>query len=825
MKNITLQMIGNAHIDPVWLWRWQEGFHEVKATFRAALDFLKEYPDFTFVASSAALYEWVEQSDPDMFREIQHCVREGRWILVGGMWIEPDCNLPCGESFVRHVLYAQRFFLEKFDRICQVGYNIDSFGHNGMLPQILLKGGMPSYIFMRPMAHEKNLPGHLFWWEARDGSQVLTFRLPFTYVCDDQRLPEHARRCAEELAAPFDETMCFYGVGDHGGGPTRKAIDLVKAMDQDPDFPANLGFGNPDDFFDRVKNKKFNLPVVNDDLQHHASGCYAAHSGVKSWNRLAENRLLVAEKWSSIATQMTGQPYPADFKRAWKNVLFNQFHDILAGTSLESAYHDVRDTYGEACVIADRALNLAMQAVAWNIRILVEDGMRPIVVFNPHAWKVKMLVELDFDRWEPGAVLVDEKDQEVAYQAEDSPTTPWRRRLIFLATLPALGYETYRFRPGKIVPAEFAIENQTNLSTMQYKFKDEEALSLENEHLLFTVSVVNGISLYDKKLDHPVFNGPAAIPVVIDDPSDTWSHGILRFDCELDIPKQVSLCSISDGPVRKTILLTHQFGKSEVRQYFSLYPELAWIEVKVQVDWHERHRMLKLRFPVNIQGDAATYEIPYGHIQRAADGEEEPMQNWLDVSGKVPGMPLNAGLSLINDGKYSADVRVNGNGQSDIGLTVLRSPVYAHHDPAILETDGDYAFMDQGFQQFHYLLLPHAGNWKTAGTVQRAVELNQPAHALVGTFHPHGKLPQSSSAISVSPGNILVTVFKQAEDGKGWVIRAFEVIGEETNSVIEIPILKRTIELDFRPSEIKTFYVPLQQDLPVMETNLLEMFD
>ncbi len=823
MKNKSLQMIGNAHIDPVWLWRWQEGFHEVKATFRAALDFLNEYPDFTFVASSAALYEWVEQSDPGMFREIQLYVQEGRWILVGGMWIEPDCNLPCGESFVRHVLYAQRFFLEKFGRICQVGYNIDSFGHNGMLPQILLKGGMSSYIFMRPMTHEKNLPGRLFWWEANDGSQVLTFRLPFTYVCDDQHLPEHARRCADELAEPFDESMCFYGVGDHGGGPTRKAIDLVKAMDKDPDFPANLVFGNPDDFFDRVREKNLKLPVVRDDLQHHASGCYAAHSGVKKWNRLAENRLLMAEKWSSIATQMTGQSYPVDLKGAWKNVLFNQFHDILAGTSLESTYHDVRDTYGEACAIADRALNLALQAVAWNIRIPVEEGMRPIVVFNPHTWPAKLTVELDFDRWDPGATLVDEKDREIPYQAEDSLTTPWRRRLVFLAALPALGYNTYRFQPGKIVPPVFAVGTETKQDDNVFNLAEESEYSLENEHLLFTVSADKGISLHDKKLNHPVFSGPAAIPVVIDDPSDTWSHGVFRFDRELDCPKQVSIRRISDGPVKKTILLSHRFGKSEVRQYFNLYPELDWIEVKVQVDWHERHRMLKLRFPVNIQGDEATYEIPYGHILRAADGEEEPMQNWLDVSGKVPGMHFNAGLSLINDGKYSADVFLDGNGQPVIGLTLLRSPVYAHHDPAVLDAEGDYAFMDQGVQQFHYLLLPHAGNWKVAGTVQRAMELNQPAQALVGTFHPQGKSPQSFSSILTTPGNILVNVFKQAEDGQGWVIRAVEVIGEETNSVITIPILKRTIESDFGPSEIKTFYVPYQQDLPVIETNLLEL--
>jgi alpha-mannosidase len=313
--------------------------------------------------------------------------------------------------------------------------------------------------------------------------------------------------------------------------------------------------------------------------------------------------------------------------------------------------------------------------------------------------------------------------------------------------------------------------------------------------------------------------------VVVEDPSDTWSHGVFRFDREIVLPKQTSIRRLSDGPVRKTILLTHRLGNSQVRQYFSLYPELDWIEVKVQVDWHERHRMLKLRFPVNIQGESATYEIPYGHIVRPADGEEEPMQNWIDVTGIVPGRQFQAGLSLINDGKYSVDVRTDDNGQLDVGLTVLRSPVYAHHDPAILDAEGDYIFMDQGFQQFHYLLLPHAGNWKRAGTVQRAMELNQPAQALVGTFHPHGYLPQSFSSISVKPGNILVNVIKQAEDEQGWILRAIEVNGEETKSMIELSIHKRTIEAEFMPGEIKTFYVPFQPELPVRETNLLEFSD
>ena len=217
MTKATLHMIGNAHIDPVWLWQWQEGFHEVQATFRSALDRMKEFPEFKFVASSAVFYQWVEDNDPEMFAEIKQRVFEGRWGIVGGWWIEPDCNIPCGESFVRQGLYGQRFFKSRFGVTASVGYNIDSFGHHGMLPQILKKSGLPYYVFMRPDLHEKELPGRVFWWESDDGSQVLTLRLPSPYGTWGPNIDSHIQYCASEIKEPLQEMVCFYGVGDHGG--------------------------------------------------------------------------------------------------------------------------------------------------------------------------------------------------------------------------------------------------------------------------------------------------------------------------------------------------------------------------------------------------------------------------------------------------------------------------------------------------------------------------------------------------------------------------------------------------------------------------------
>ncbi|HJS18974.1 MAG TPA: hypothetical protein VJ785_09495, partial [Anaerolineales bacterium] len=449
MKTRTLHMIGNAHLDPVWLWQWQEGYQEAKATFRSALDRMNEFDDFVFVASSAAFYEWVEKSDPAMFAEIQQRVKEGRWGLVGGWWVEPDCNIPSGESFARHGLYGQRYFLKKFGVKARTGFNVDSFGHAGSLPQILKKSGIDYYVFLRPMPHEKGLPSRLFWWEASDGSRVMAFRIPFEYLSWGKDVQAHALRCAGEMKDPVDEFMCFYGVGNHGGGPTIENLNSIRSLNEDTSFPVNLVCSRPDDFFQAAESKGWSLPVVRDELQHHASGCYASHSGIKRWNRQAENRLLAAEKWSVIATLLGNQSYPDDFENAWRNVLFNQFHDIMAGTSLEAAYEDARNSFGESISIADRNLNRAVQSIAWNICNEPEDGARSVIVFNPLTWPVETTVETEFNAWKPGATLLDNTGHVIPHQAVQSKTTTGRMRLCFPARLPALGYRTYRMLPAR----------------------------------------------------------------------------------------------------------------------------------------------------------------------------------------------------------------------------------------------------------------------------------------------------------------------------------------------------------------------------------------
>ena len=806
MKSRTLDMIGNAHLDPVWLWQWQEGFHEVKATYRSVLDLMKEDSDFLFTSSSAAFYDWVQRNDPDMLVEIRERVAEGRWEICGGWWIQPDCNIPGGESFVRQGLYGQRFFAETLGVTASVGYNPDSFGHAGSLPQILSKCGMNAYVFMRPHPHERHLPGRLFWWQSGDGSRVLTFRIPYEYCTFPGDLRQHVERCAGELIGPLDDLMCFYGVGNHGGGPTRENLSSIRALRQDPELP-ELRYSTPTRYFARMREHDQQLPVVLDELQIHAVGCYSAHSGIKRWNRQSENLLMTAEKLCSVAHWTAAHPYPCDFAQAWKSVLFNQFHDILAGTSIEPAYDDARDLYGEANAIAARNMNDAMQAVSWNINIEPEPGTRPIVVFNPHSWPARCSVELELGRLNAEDTLLDSGGAAVAFQTVRSFATVSsgsRNRIAFVADLPACGYNVFRLAPRIGVPAQDAVPGTDT--------------TLENDWFRLRLNSETGAlaSLFDRRFDFEWLRADAGVGLVLEDRSDTWSHGLVRFDNVIGQFGDASTALVEHGPIRSTIRALSRYGKSTLIQDFTLFRDLPRVDVKVTVDWHDQFKLLKISFPLNLFFSTATFEIPYGSLARDANGDEVAGQSWVDLTGVARNHGGRLGLSLLNDAKYSYDVT-----EKVINLTVLRSPIYAHHDPYVPQPDGDYRFLDQGMQQFKYSLLPHGGDWREAGTVRHAAELNAGPVCLVESFHP-GPLPSTASFLAASPASIVVTVMKKWEDGDALVLRCVETSGLATDGLIELPFWGRTIEATFGPQEIKTLLVPRDRDAAVREVNLLE---
>ena len=796
-KKFTLHMIGNGHIDPVWLWKWSEGLETTRATFKSAIDRIEEYPEFIFTASSACLYKWVEETDPELFEKIKEKVKEKRWCIVGGWWIEPDCNIPSGEALVRQGLYGQRYFQEKFGIRAKVGYNPDSFGHNWTIPQILKKMGMDYYVFMRPGPHEKELPGDIFYWESPDGSRVLTYRIPFSYATWGKEVEEQVRRVVERLSEDMDSLMCFYGVGDHGGGPTKENIENIIELNSNEEIP-ELIFSSPDIFFEKLASRRLEFPVVKDDLQHHASGCYSALSWIKKSNRNLEHLLLDGEKMAVLGNYIKGKSYPQEeITSSWQILLFTQFHDILAGTSIREAYEEVKAMHGAVEEAMNKTIVYTTQSIAGDINTRGEG--EPILVFNTALFERNVPVEIELP-WRGGELTILDEDKGPISTQISKPsavTTGGRHKVSFVAELPPYGYRTYR-----AVSSTPSIEHEHTLCV------GEDVL--ENDWLYLEIDRETGYvkRLYDKEHKKEVLKGSSAIAVVIDDPSDTWSHGVFSFKNEIGRFSDARVKLIENGPVKGTIRVESRYNNSLLIQDFTLYRELRYIEVKVTVDWRERLKMLKLRFPVNIENPQATYQIPYGFIIRPGDGEEEPGGEWIDVGDS------NYGLSLINNAKYSYDVDGNV-----LSLTVLRSPVYAHHIPRELDPSEDYKYIDQGEQEFTYLLYPHSGDWKSSDVVKLAESLNGPPVAFLEYNHA-GFLPPSKSFMSIDKDNIIATVIKEAETGEGTIIRVYETQGAETE--VNINLFDRSWKTTFSPCEIKSFLVPRDKNIPVKEVNLLE---
>ncbi|HEX5013350.1 MAG TPA: glycoside hydrolase family 38 C-terminal domain-containing protein [Candidatus Limnocylindrales bacterium] len=790
----VLHLIGNSHIDPVWLWQWPEGYQEIRATFRSALDRMKEYPEFIFTCDSVAYYEWVEEIDPEMFEEIRERVAEGRWEVVGGWWVEPDCNLPGGESFVRQALLGQRFFLEKFGRIATVGYNVDPFGHNAMLPQLLRRSGMDSYVFMRPGPHELKLPAPVFWWQSPDGSRVLAYRLPHEYCAPREDLGYHLDKSIAQLPERWNEMMAFYGVGNHGGGPTRENLDSIRQLDAAGAMP-HLRHSTPAAFFAEARAGGDAIPVYADELQHHAVGCYSAHSGIKRWMRRTENELATAEAWAAIGNTVCGRAYPhAELGRAWRQVLFNQFHDTLGGTAIEPAYRDARDQLGEAASIAGRVQNLSIQALARLIDLPTDPSHVPIVVFNSHAWPVRAAVELEYGGLKPSDGLRDETGAPIPLQQVQSYATvsAWRSRIAFEADLPPLGYRTYRMTADSPRP---------DGGTLQ-----ATGTTLANDHVSVTIDAETGaiasLVLREDGRDVVELADPGrSRAVVIDDTSDTWGHRRLAYRDEIGRFEVDTVELIETGPVRGLLRVNSHYGDSRLTEDFVLGASSPAIEVRVVLDWREKAKMLKLRVPTRVTGPVAAYEIPYGAIERPANGEEEPGQRWIDVSGSVEGVEGTVGVALMNDAKYAFDI-LGG----ELGVTAVRSPIYAHHEPTSPKPGIRYQFQDQGIQRFTLAILPHRGGWADAGLTRRAIELNQRPTVLVESYHD-GPLPAAGSYVSVEPENVIVAALKVADDGRDLVIRLAETAGRAASARVTLSASGGEFTVEIGPFEVRTFRV------------------
>jgi alpha-mannosidase len=822
----TLHMIGHAHLDPVWLWPWQEGYQEARATFWSAIHRMEEYPDFVFTCDQVVLLSWVEESDPALFARIRERVADGRWQLVGGWWVEPDCNMPSGESFVRQGLYGQRYLHEKFGVTATVGMNADPFGHNGMLPQILRGQGMDSYCFLRPGPHENNLRQTAFWWEAPDGSRVLAYRIPFEYGSPPGDVAGQVDKSLGTLDHSLGDMMVFYGVGNHGGGPTRANIDSIHRYDRMGTY-GRLVMSSPRRYFDELRARRDaageDFPVWRDDLQMHAAGCYSAHSGIKRWQRRAQAAVLSAERWAAVGATRFGLAYPReDLGRAWKQILFNQFHDILPGSAIEPAYDDARDQLGEAVAVSKRITTRSHNVIARHVDIPAETNTQPVLVFNAHPWPVTAAIELQYGSQPTGVHVVDGEGVPTPSQRTQSVATTddkGRAATVFEAEVPALGYRLYRLRSGP-APAGAAGDGHRPGALCA------TGTTLENDLLRAEFDPGTGwlASLLDKRTGVDVVAGAVGEHTQIcQDPTDTWGHRVVSYRWPGAAMRTTRVVLREDGPLRARLRVEREWNRSTMVEEFVLGHRSDALEVRVTIDWREQAHLMKLCFPTAITGPVSTYEIPFGAQQRPVDGGENPAQSWVDLSGTAGGRP--AGLTVVNNAKHAYDVSPGtpGGDTASIGITAVRSPVYSWHDPRTLDPEGFYSFQDQGTQSFSYLLVPHGGDWREVAPARRAAELGSPMRAMLESFHP-GPLPHRLSFAADDGGPVMVTALKGAEDGAprtDLIVRAVETTGREAHGRIELPLVGRVIEADFGPSQIRTFRVPADGG-EVRETDLIE---
>jgi alpha-mannosidase len=797
-----IHLIGNAHIDIFWLWRWEEGFQEIRATFASALDRIREHGEFIFTSACAYYYSLVEEADPALFERIREAVRAGRWRITGGWWLQPDCNAPAGESFARQGLYAQRYFKEKFGCFSALGYNVDSFGHNGNLPQIFKKSGMDNYVFMRPMAHEKNLPAFLFNWEGIDGSKVLAHRLIIGYGSNGDWGEGLVRKIAGHIETAEKEgkpLMCFYGVGNHGGGPTKenlKTIDELTAKGE------NIAYSDPQKYFEEA-SKLSGIPTVKDEMQYHAIGCYSVLSRVKRANNAAEQQLLFAEKMLSVLGGNDLAENMAALRTGWKKILTNQFHDSLGGCSIPEAYPKILAAYAWGLETANQMTAILFQRLASRIAAFTEGST--VVIWNPHPWEVKQPVEVI------GAAdgVFDGRGNAVPFElipASANTTGFFSQALRFNASLPPLGYASFRvenFR-SSLKAGEFLDLQYTRTAANRIESGDWEAV-IDRESGFIT-------SLRNKKTNTEFLGGEGIGPAIVDDESDTWTHIISSYRGARRKMILESYTLVCQGPVSAEYEIVYKLFNSTVILRVVLNGEQGTMDLRTRVIWNEHHRLLKLRIGSAFHQETFVSEIPYGAIERAADGREWPIQRWVCLGGGS-----GPALGVLNDGVYSCSAE-----GGSLDLTLLRSPVYAHHENHHPRPDIYHRYVDQGEADFLIQLRPGAAATGSGDFTRRALELNQPPVYVIESAHD-GPLSRERSFCRIREGSsVVIAAIKRSEDNDGWIVRAVEAGGKTADAEIDFSWLGVTGKFTFSPWEIKTIKIS-DADKALSEVNILEL--
>ncbi|WMJ86392.1 glycoside hydrolase family 38 C-terminal domain-containing protein [Anaerocolumna sp. MB42-C2] len=826
VKNVHL--IANAHLDPVWLWRWQEGCSEALSTFRTASELTEEFNGFVFNHNEAILYEWVKENDITLYNTIKKQIQDGKWHIMGGWFLQPDCNMPSGESIIRNIQVGQRFYKKEFGVVPTTAINFDSFGHSRGLVQILSKAGYDSYLVCRPAADWYDFKDQDFIWRGFADSSVIVHRSDENYnsVWGDaaKELDQFLEQKKEE-----EVTLCLWGVGDHGGGPTRKDLRDLKIMIENSE-EYHIKHSVPEAYFEELREKNPDLHEVSASLNPVAPGCYTSQIRVKQKHRLLENEYYSAEKMATAAEVLNHKPYPKEiFHEIEKALLFSEFHDALPGSGSPLVEEDTIRLLDHGLELVSRMKHYTALALAEH-----EDKVKPdssvILMYNPHPYDITGVfaceVGLPKQNWTSDFMYpeVTAEGNKIPTQAEKECSNfsiDWRKKVVVQATLKAFSMNRFdvTFKPMEKRPVFSEI-----VSKPLYVF--------ENDRMKVVINTTTGL-LEEYYVDGICYLTKGSFMLsAFDDTSNPWGIGTMessgRRNFSLLLPHEGSEYSgltskvipsvriIEDGEVRTTIEAVFGLHNSKSYIRYQLPKKGTDFDVELGVLFLEKEQFLKLTLNIPEADNKFSGQIMFGS-EELKQGEETVSQKWVMVSDK----DKNA-VAVLNKGTYGASY-MNG----ELGVTLLRSAGYTASDFIMgkaLQEEQWAPRMEQGERFYQFRIT--AGNKKELDNRldQMALAYNEEPYAFA--YCPPGYIEpgvnRRVSFLTIDNPNVILSALKKSEDRDGYIMRLYENSGKSATAVLNILDGRLVKEIKLNANEIKTFFISVK-DSYIEETSLIEM--
>lgn len=744
--------VGHSHIDMAWLWRLSATREKASRTFSTVLNLMKQYPEYRYMHSSPQLYQFLKEDYPEIYEQVKERIREGRWEITGGMWVEPDTNIPSGESLVRQFLYGKRFIREEFGKETTLCWLPDVFGYSAAFPQIMKKSGMKYFMTTKISWNQYNhFPYDTFWWKGIDGSEIFTHFITtpedgsWFYTYNGHMDPEEVTGVWENYKDKDknDELLIAYGWGDGGGGPTREMLEQSRVMKNIPGIP-RVEMSSAEGYFRRLYDHadKENLGKWDGELYFELHrGTYTSQAETKRYNRKTEILLHNIELLAALA-HLDGAAYPKEtLDSIWERVLLNQFHDILPGSSIRQVYEDTARDY--EAIREKGAVLLEEAKEKLSEKILVNRNS--VVLYNTAGYERSDYVCIPYGGGvERDTVLLDEDGPVSQTAGEDGI-------LAYVEKLPSFGYKTLQIA-GQEAAADAGVKRVSVCC---------DALISPFYRITFNA---NGEieTLYDREAERQVDCGrPMNVFAAFEDKPqrfDAWDVDVYYKEKPY-APFVLTKREVVSQGETAVIRSSWKFNRSVLTQDMIVYADDRRIDFVTTVDWKEKQVFLKAYFPVDVHAGEASYEIQFGNIRRPTHTNTEwdfarfevPGHRWVDLSQG------DYGVAILNDCKYGYDVHENV-----LGLSLLKSAVRPDETA------------DRKVHHFTYSLYPHRGTAETADVTKAAINLNMPVLTQCVPAAGQGESFVRSSFVHTDCGHILLDTVKLAEDGKSCVVRLYE---------------------------------------------------